>query len=82
MEEQIEHFILQLFFSRNNPKMYAKVVRDMHKAHSAENLKKIIVETERRIDKEGLSFVAPATDSPEFILQVKDTLRSMNQVLG
>lgn len=32
MEKQIEHFILQLFFSRNNPKMYAKVVRDMHKS--------------------------------------------------
>jgi hypothetical protein len=81
MEEQIKHFILQLFFSRNNPKMYAKVVRDMHKAHSAGDLKKIIAETERRIDKEGLSFVAPATDNPEFVSQVEDTLRSMSQVL-
>jgi hypothetical protein len=62
--------------------MYAKVVRDMHKAHNDENLKKIIAETQKRINEEGLSFVAPATDNPGFISQVEDTLNSMNQVIG
>lgn len=61
--------------------MYGKVVRDMHRAHPDEYLKKIIAEAERRIRSEGLSFVAPAADNPEFTKQVLHTLHAMNQDL-
>jgi|GEM_PF-1456792 hypothetical protein len=70
MEEQIKHFILQLFFARNNPKTFSKVIRDMRKAHDDAHLQKITDTIKYRINKEGLGFVAPATDNDAFKQQV------------
>lgn len=77
MDEQIEHFILQLFFSRNNPKMYNKVIRDIKKAHPPDVLKTMAYEIRQRMDSEGLAFVAPAADNEDFRLQVKKALDVM-----
>lgn len=74
MDDQIKHFILQLFFARNNPKMYHKVIRDMKKAHSADVLRTMTAEIRERMDSEGLAFVAPAADNDAFKLQVKKAL--------
>jgi len=74
MDEQIRHFILQLFFARNNPKMYNKVIRDMKKAHSPDVLNTMTNEIRQRMDSEGLAFVAPAADTEDFKLQVKKAL--------
>ncbi len=74
MDEQIRHFILQLYFSRNNPKMYNKVIRDMKKAHPQDVLTTMAYEIRQRMDSEGLAFIAPAADSEDFKLQVKKAL--------
>lgn len=74
MEDQIKHFILQLFFSRNNPKMFNKVIRDMKKAHPEEELQQIVATIREKMDTEGLAFIAPAADKDEFKEQVKGAL--------
>lgn len=70
MEEQIKHFILQLYFARNNAKTYNKVLRDMRKAHDKEYLQKVIDTIRERMQQNGLAFVAPATDNEAFRQQV------------
>lgn len=74
MEEQIKHFILQLFFARNNAKTYHKVLRDMRKAHDKEHLQKIIDTIRERMQQDGLAFVAPATNNEAFRKRVTAAL--------
>ncbi|MFW5974954.1 MAG: hypothetical protein ACOCQ6_01985 [Bacteroidota bacterium] len=74
MEEQIKHFILQLFFSRSNPRLFNKVIRDMRKAHSDEKRNDIVKTIRERMEKEGLAFIAPAMDNDEFRNQVYKAL--------
>lgn len=74
MDEQMKHFILQLYFSRNNPKMFNKVIRDMKKAHSPDVLKTMAYEIRQRMDSEGLAFVAPAVENEDFKLQLRKAL--------
>ncbi|MGM0565232.1 MAG: hypothetical protein ACQESX_00620 [Bacteroidota bacterium] len=77
MENQIKHFILQLFFSRNNPKMFNKVIRDMRKAHPDAELQEIVKTIRERMESEGLTFVAPAADGDEFKTQVREALKHL-----
>lgn len=74
MEEEIKNFLLKLYFSRNNPKMFNKVIRDMKKAHSIDIRRTMAYEIHQRMDSEGLAFVAPAADNEDFKLQVKKAL--------
>ncbi len=77
MNEQIKHFILQLFFSRGNSKMFNKVIRDMRRAHSEEKLNEIVKTIRERMDNEGLAFVAPAINNDDFKNQVREALKML-----
>ncbi|MCF8339188.1 MAG: hypothetical protein K9I74_14520 [Bacteroidales bacterium] len=74
MDEQIKNLLLRLFFSRNNPKMFNKVIRDTKKTYSPDVLKTMVQEIREKMDSEGLAFVAPAADEESFKLQVKKAL--------
>lgn len=80
MDEQIKHFILQLFFSRGNPKMFNKVIRDMHKAHPDKERKEIVNTIRERMETEGLAFVAPAMNNDDFKKQVQEALNMLENM--
>ncbi len=74
MDEQIKHFILQLFFARRNPKMFHKVIRDMRRAHPEGKLNDLVKTIRERMDNEGLAFIAPAMNKDDFKKQVREAL--------